>query len=149
MNSSNLRLLLLLLLTTQNLLFSQDKQSEKMDSLANYFMGKKELDSAKFYSSNLVNHLKEKKETKDLFYAKSQDRLGSVLKKLGHYDESLTSYKESKELIESIKGRKSVDYAKVINNLAGLYIKMGLFDQAHPLRIETIKIVEKTFREAS
>ena len=58
------------------------------------------------------------------------NELGSLYRGISRYDASISSFQHARQLVEKEIGTDSVQYATVLNNMAGTCRLMGHFDDA-------------------
>ncbi|WP_049898239.1 tetratricopeptide repeat protein [Ruminococcus gauvreauii] len=71
------------------------------------------------------------------------NEMGSFYRGTSRYQESLSAFRKSQELVLDLKGRDTADYAVSVNNIAGTYRLMGEYEQAVSLFLEALNIHEK------
>ncbi len=120
-------------------LYSQTLQ--KIDSLANYYFEKHNLDSAFYYSEKALKMAKVEPGEEDLNYAGMLSRVFYIYVYKGDFEEAIHYVTREKEVRENIQGTEHEDYVTAISNLAEMYRRVGDYDNS---LIMFQKAIEKT-----
>ena len=84
-------------------------------------------------SSSSLRHVSghwEKNKKNPMLLCMVYNEMGSFYRGTSRYQESLSAFRKSQELVLDLKGRDTADYAVSVNNIAGTYRLMGEYEQA-------------------
>ena len=129
---------------------SVDGQSElkklsltELDSIGFYHLNQFDYNKATPYFNELIERAD--KEANHKMYLQGLNKMGSLNKNFGYYEEAEIYYKKAIDYANSQDKMKLLTYySPVINNLALLYQGLGRFDEAESLFRENLKLVKET-----